>query len=142
MSAISDAVKAIDDRAEKEFVVPEWNDVKLLLISPTSIERSKMISAYTKSTADEATGEIVSVIDQGAMMPAVVVACAHDPETRERAFAETDVEWLSLKNGAVVERIGLACMPLVGFAQPGDDGPTDTGKDDSSTTLDGDTPSS
>lgn len=132
MSAISDKVKAAKDLAEVSFHVDEW-DVDLLLISPTVDERLAMIEEYS-SYNEDVDGEPVQVIDRGAMSPALVIACAHDPETRERAFVADDMGWLRAKNGAVVEAVAMKCFPLVGFGAVKGDGATDPGKDDSSTT--------
>lgn len=137
MSVISDKIRAANDLVENTVQVKEWDNVTLLLISPTVQERLNMIEAYTEWEVD-VDGNKVASLDQVKMAPALVVACAHDPETRERAFEADAMVWLMEKNGAVVDRISRLCLPLVGFA---DEGATEAGKDDSSTTPSGGTES-
>lgn len=138
MTAISDKVRDARDLTEVMYAVPEW-DVKLLLISPTVQERLDMVEQFTVWTED-VDGNRVGNVDRVAMGPSLVIACAHDPEARERAFVEADLAMLKGKNGAVVENIAKACFPLVGFST-GNETATDPGKDDSSTTPSGGTES-
>lgn len=136
MSVISEKVKSAQDLTEiPDYYVPEW-DVKLLLISPTVEQRLAMVDAYSQ-TVEDPDGD-VAVLDKTSMGPALVIACAHDPATRERAFVDDDMVWLKTKNGAVVDRIAKVCMPLVGF---GPEPAVEAGKGDSSTIPSGDTAS-
>ena len=135
MSVISEKVRDAKDLTEITMPVPEWG-VDLLLISPTVAERLAMINAYTVWT-DDPDGP-VATLDRTAMAPSLVIACAHDPATREQAFEDGDLAMLQAKNGAIVDRIAQKCYPLVGF---GEEGATEAGKDDSSTTRNADTES-
>lgn len=132
MSLISQKVKEADDKTEVMLDVPEW-DVKLLLISPTVTENAAMIEQYTRWEAD-VDGDLQANIDRAAMAPSIVAFCAHDPETRERAFTAADIPMLSSKAGPVVAKVARACWPLIGWSDTPGDTVTDPGKDDSSTT--------
>ena len=127
--SIRDRVAEAQDLTEDTITVPEWDDVKLLLISPTVKARADMVSRYTSWVEDE-DGERRANVDIARMMPELLIACVHDPDTREPAFNVDDVPMLSGKNGSVVERIGQKCLPLVGFAS---ESPVEAGKDASST---------
>lgn len=92
--------------------VPEWG-VKLELRSPTGEERSALVSAFVDMDSGVAKKRDLRV-----MYPALVVCCAYNPETGERVFGELDEATragLNGKNGAVLERVAMACMPLVGL---------------------------
>ena len=132
MSLISEKIKQADDRTEKVVDVPEW-DVKLLLISPTVTENAAMVEQYT-TWVEDVDGSMQANIDRSSMAPALVVCCAHDPETRERAFVLTDIDMLREKAGAVVARVARECWPLVGWTEIPGDTATDLGKGASSTT--------
>lgn len=129
-------IEAAEDLVEIPVHVDEW-DVDLLLLSPTVVERSDMIERYTKYETD-VDGQSVAHVDLHAMATSLLIACLHDPETRERLFHEADAAMLGAKNGAVVDKISKKCLPLVGFAA---EGATEAGKDDSSTTPSDDTES-
>lgn len=141
-STIRDKIREAEDRGETTLSIPEW-DVDLLLISPATIERTEMILRFTHVALDDEGVPIVDedgtekeTLDLVSMMPSLVAACTHDPETRERVFAtDADVAMLNTKNGAIVERIAFACMPLAGLG--GKDGPVPLASDDSSTTPNG-----
>lgn len=137
ISKISERVRDAQDLSEKLFPVPEWDGVELLLISPTVTERTAMVEQYTIWTED-VDGNLVGTLNREAMAPSLLIACAHDPEDRTRAFSEEDIAMLKGKNGAVVDRVAKACFPLVGFAE---EGATEAGKGDSSTTPSADTSS-
>lgn len=99
------------------FDVPEWH-VKLELRSPTGEERAALVSAFINVEETAATG-VAKMRDLRRMYPALLIACAYDPETGERVFAGMDdatVAAINGKNGAVLERVALACMPLVGLS--------------------------
>jgi hypothetical protein len=91
--------------------VPQWG-VKIELRSPTGQERADMVSRFI----DYETGEN-KARNMAVLYPAVVAACAYDPETGERVFDSHDAAAAVLngKNGSVVEDVAKACMPLVGL---------------------------
>ena len=117
--AIRKQILASEDQTENSIVVPEWGGVALLLLSPSAKRRAAMIATFT-TTETGIDGERTAEVNTQAMLPSLVIACAHDPATREPVFTEADLDSLAEKNGAVVERVGLACMVIAG-------------KDDSST---------
>lgn len=134
MSVISERIAKSDDLAEiLTDPIPEWDDVRLLLIAPTVQERADMMEQYT-TWVEDVDGNRVPQLDTVAMGPSLLIHCSHDPETRERAFEPSDMAMLKGKNGAVVERVAKECLPLVGFAK---EGATEAGKDDSSMTPSG-----
>ncbi len=106
--------------------VPEWG-VKLELRSPTGEERAALVSSFV----DMETGT-AKARDLRVMYPALVITCAYDPETGERVFEQLDEPTkalLNAKRGDVLERIAMACMPLVGLTPES----VDEAKDGSST---------
>lgn len=113
--SISRAIFDADDVETIMYDVPEWG-VKLELRSPTGEERSDLQSAFVDLEATQATGAVV-MRDLKQMYPALVISCAYDPETGERVFemnAQT-IAALNRKNGAVLERVAMTCMPLAGL---------------------------
>jgi hypothetical protein len=106
------------DVESKLFPVPEWGGLTLELRSPTGAERAALVSAFINVEETAATG-VAKMNDLTRMYPALIISCAYDPETGERVFSQMDdgtVAALNAKNGAVLERIAMACMPLVGLS--------------------------
>lgn len=94
--------------------VPEWG-VKIELRSPNGDERSAIVSSFV----DMETGTS-KPRDLAVLYPTLIIACTYDPETGERVFDGADPATralLNAKNGAVVERVAMRCMPLVGIDQ-------------------------
>lgn len=105
-----------DDTETVPFDVPEWN-VKLELRSPSGEERSALQRSFVDMDATMAAGA-VQLRDLKVMYPALIVACAYDPDTGERVFEGFDADTfaaLNRKNGAVLERIAQRCLDLVGL---------------------------
>lgn len=108
-----------DDITSTMLPVPEWG-VVLELRSPTGSERADLQKGFIDMDASQESGEVV-MRDLKQMWPAIVIACCYDPDTGERAFepSPATMEALNRKNGAVLERVAHACMPIVGLT-PGD----------------------
>lgn len=104
-----------DDITSYLLVVPEWG-VTLELRSPTAEERSDLQKAFIDMDASQRQGEVV-MRDMKQMWPAIVITCCYDPATGERAFEMDPATMAALnrKNGAVLERVASACMPIVGL---------------------------
>lgn len=112
---LAQRVFGASDITTKLLPVPEWG-VTFELRSPTGEERSKLQQAFIDMDASQSTGEVV-MRDLSQMWPAVIITCCYDPETGERVFEmnPATVAELNRKNGAVVERVAQACMPIVGL---------------------------
>ncbi len=108
-----------DDVTSTLLEVPEWG-VTIELRSPTGEERSDLQKAFIDLDASQRHGEVI-MRDMKSMWPAIVITCAYDPDTGERAFEMNPATMAALnrKNGAVLERVATACMPIVGLT-PGD----------------------
>lgn len=136
--SIADRIWAADDIDSSLLEVPEWG-VTLELRSPTGAERSELQKMFVDMERSQAAGEVV-MRDLKTMWPALVITCCYDPATGERAFEMTPATMAALnrKNGAVLERVAQACMPLVGLT-PAD---VDEKKAPSSTTPSSESPTS
>lgn len=113
MSAIRDLVLSSDDMDRQTLVVPEWGDASLELRSPNGDERAALALLF--SSNDDETDEDAAE-RTARMYPALIAICAHDAETGERVFTDADVDALRKKNGAVVWRVGGACLKVAGMA--------------------------
>jgi hypothetical protein len=116
--SLAQQILAAADVESKLLPVPEWNGITLELRSPTGEERAALVSAFINVEETAATG-VAKMNDLTRMYPALIISCAYDPETGERVFPAMDdstVAALNAKNGAVLERIAMACMPLVGLS--------------------------
>ncbi len=110
MSSIRDKIAAAEDLGEGELVtIPLW-DVTILVVSPTVEERADLLQMFPQ---EEGEG-----VDFGALFTALVIACSHDPETRERVFTQDDEKMLLSKNGAVAQPLFDACQKAAGFNAP------------------------
>lgn len=127
--SLADQILEANDVETKLYNVPEWG-VKLELRSPTGEERGALVSSFLDLEQSAATGS-PQMRDLKTMYPSLVIACAYDPETGERVFEHTPgtIAALNGKNGAVLERVAMACMPLAGLSAD----EVEEGKDDSST---------
>lgn len=104
-----------DDVETKEYPVPEWG-VTLELRTPTGEERAALLESFIDMKATQETGQPqMRKLDR--MYPALVIACAYDPDTGERVFEMGDatVAALNSKRGDVLERVALDCMALAGL---------------------------
>lgn len=77
--------------------------------------------------------------DAIAAFPHVIVRTACDPDSRERAFAPADVEWLADAPGGDLQRLGTAGLRVSGM---GEEGESKAGKASSETPSDGSSSSS
>lgn len=113
--SIAQRIFEADDITSSMYDVPEWG-VTLELRSPTAEERSDLQKAFIDMEASQQTGELV-MRDMKSMWPAIVITCCYDPATGERAFEMNPATMAALnrKNGAVLERLAGACMPIVGL---------------------------
>lgn len=126
--SLADRILAANDQDRETVHVPEW-DVTLELRSPLLKERTKLqallIDQNATPTADAFEATAISL----------VAAVAYDPETGEKAFTPEQAALLATKNGRVVERLAIAALRVAGLAPDS----LESGKDDSSSTPNGDT---
>lgn len=136
--SIAQRIFDADDVTSQMLEVPEWG-VTLELRSPTGEERSDLQKAFVDMEASQRHGELI-MRDMKAMWPAIVITCCYDPDTGERAFTMDPATMAALnrKNGAVLERVATACLPIVGLT-PGD---VEEKKESSPTTPSPENPSS
>lgn len=57
--------------------------------------------------------------------PLIVMLCAYDPETGERAFGEDDLEWLQSRPADLIADLAAKCSSISAMT----DKPVDSGKD-------------
>lgn len=125
--SVRDLIQSADDLAQEEIVVPEWNNVKLLLIAPDAVRRGTLMAAIHDDRAD------LGRDDFGTFHARMICACAADPDTRELLYDlnnPEDIAAVASKNGNVVERVGRRCLIVAGM----DGEAVEAGKDDSSST--------
>ena len=88
-----------NDRREETVTVPEW-DTDLLVIGQTAAARARWIQDAV----------VDGKLDFSRVYADLVIACAHDPETRLPVFEETDREALNQKSGAALELVAQAAI--------------------------------
>lgn len=116
--SIRDQIIAADDLRSELVEIPEWG-VTILVKSMTGAERGRMIDAMTNKNGQ---------IDVGRAFTDVLIFTAHDPETGERIFAETDRDLLNEKSGSAIQRASEVGMRLSGLMPDSID---EAGKDSS-----------
>lgn len=128
--SLKERILAAEDMTSEIVEVPEWGDVRIEVRSPSAKFRSRLMRQFI----DPETGEL----NYELMYPSLLIATCHDPETGEKVFEDGDIDALNQKNGSLVERIAQAAMRVSGMGADA----VDTGKADSSSTPNSDTPTS
>jgi hypothetical protein len=124
VSNISNIIFSADDIESELVEVKAWG-VTLLVKSMTARDRAKMISG---GVTEAGTFQLEDVL------PDLVIACSHDPETGERVFEESDRDALMSKSAAPIEQIAEVAMRLSGLSNEAVD---EAGKSSSPTPTDG-----
>ncbi len=104
---LRDQILSCTDIQEETVTIPEWGGAVLLVRGLTAGERGAIYSAV-----DIASGKA----DIARMQCLMVIACACDPETKERVFVDTDLDPLKGKSGKAIERISEVAMRLSGMS--------------------------
>jgi hypothetical protein len=121
---LRDKILAARDIPSETITVSEW-DVDLLIKGMTAGERvTLMQNAYDPRTEQ---------VNMSKVYPDVVVACAHDPETGEPVFSDSDKDAILGKASAAIEKIADVGLRLSGIGKEAQDA---AGKDSSSTPSD------
>jgi hypothetical protein len=89
-----------NDRREEKIGVPEWGNAELLIIGQTAATRARWLQ----------TAVVDGKLDFSRVYADLVIACAHDPETRLPVFEETDRDALNQKSGAALELVAQAAI--------------------------------
>lgn len=113
MSDLRQKILNFPDIKKETLHVEEW-DVDVEVWGLTSAERAKCVEAAT-IVVDEEKGT-TEVSDTGILIP-LVIAGAHDPETKALIFGEADRDALGGKNAKAVQRIAQAVLRLSGMSQ-------------------------
>ena len=111
-------ILSADDLESRLVDVPEW-DVTVEMRTPSVRRRGELMAEYMRD------GEL----DYVRMYPALVIACAHDPEDHTTLFSTADIEPLTEKSAAAMERLGKVATELSGMGDV--QGQVDEGKDGS-----------
>lgn len=127
--SLRDQIRAAKDIEHQLVEVPEW-DVVVEMRTPTVRARGEMISEFMKDNG---------TIDYVRMYPSLVIACAYDPETGDKAFTLEDLDWLAEKSAKALERLGEVAVELSGMEKAAER--LDAGKDASTPTPNSRTPS-
>lgn len=112
--SLAEQILAIDDIERRAVPVPEWG-VTIEMRSPDGEERAALLDSLL-TIKDIATGT-VEMKDLRMAAPAVIAACAYDPETGERLFEfePGTLAALAHKNGAVLDRLATIGLELCGL---------------------------
>ena len=114
----SDDVANADDLNFEDVMVPEWakgKRAKLRVKSLTGTERDRFESSIL--TADGKGNRVVTTEQMRAKL--VVMAVVHPPGTPkagERLWGDLDVNWISEKNAAALDRVFTAAQKLAGLS--------------------------
>lgn len=97
------------DLKEELLHIPEWDDeegkCELLILSLTGRQRAHWLQQATNKDG----------IDLTKVYPDLLIACCHDPETRQPVFEAPDRDALNEKCGAALERIAQVAIRLSGL---------------------------
>lgn len=116
---LRDKILAAEDIPSETVEIPEWG-VELLVKGMTAGDRLLLMQ--------NAYDQVTQQVNMAIVYPDVVVACAHDPETGESIFSESDKPELMKKASAAIERLAGVGLRLSGIGQAEQDA---AGKDSS-----------
>ena len=94
-----DTILDADDLGEELYPVPEWN-IDILFYGMDGLQRDKV--------------QKVATSDDPKKNAAILLMLARDPDTREPMFDKADLDALTKKNGAVVERAAIFAIQMGG----------------------------
>ena len=99
------------DVPEELVVVPEWADSKFLFRGLTAGEA---VDFYDRAVVkDPRTGDMR--VNRKSWGPELIIACAYDPETKQRVFEPADRDVLGRKSSAVITRLAGIAARLSGL---------------------------
>lgn len=105
MSKLADKVAKAQDVEVEDVPVKEWG-VTIQVRGLTGRARAHMLKTHYNSEG---------VANYETFYPAIIVATCYDPENGEQAFSDEDVDMLSGKSGAVLERLASVGLRLSGL---------------------------
>ncbi len=100
-------VKA-DDIDSEIIEVPEWGNVKLKVISLSTIARTKLAQRFTKEDG---------TVDMERLYPQLLIATVVNPENDEPIFTDEDIDLINSKSARAVERVADLSRRLSGFGE-------------------------
>ena len=126
MSRLADKIRNAEDLHSDLYEGPEW-DVTIMVKSMSARQRANYASIISEDgvDADSITATALSRVES--LWGNMIVACCYDPETDQRIFTETDLDWLmDEKSGEVVGDLATKCLEVSGLSG---DSADDSGKD-------------
>lgn len=84
--------------------IPEW-DVKILMRGLT-LERKRDLLRSVNEEDSKSTDRF---------LPAFIIACAYDSETKELIFGEEDIDALGSLSAQILEKLGQRALALSGL---------------------------
>lgn len=99
-----------NDIQEEIVKVPEWG-VEILVRGMTGEDRNRILEDCVK--VNPKTKETKT--DLTKMYPEVIIACAYDPETKEKIFKPEDRDALGKKNGKALDTVFKVAAKLSGL---------------------------
>ena len=107
MPSIRDRIKNADDGSSTTITVPEWDDVKLTIVSMSAGQRAQIFDAMQANDGNMPLELFWRV---------ALISCVVDPSTGERVFTSDDADWLlGEKSAAVIQRISEVCLQVSGM---------------------------
>ena len=103
--ALKDKIRDADDVVKKRIEVPGWN-VTLEGRAISGMDRAKLFA-----TGTDKDGEII----WEKFILLLIVMSYYDPETDERVFNESDIDWLKEKSADSIELLAETTMRLNGL---------------------------
>ena len=120
--SLRDKIASLKDIESRIIHVPQW-DVKIEVRSMSARDRAAMV----QQAADGG-----GTLNFERLYPDLVIKCAFDPDTGEKAFEEADRDMLLDRHAGAIELIASTAMDVSGMAPKAID---EAGKDSSSTIL-------
>ena len=105
MTTLREQILGAQDIARETVPCPEWG-TDIVLHGLTARARFQIVARFSDDSGK------VSYED---LYPALVVACAHAPDSDELLFTDEDLDAIAGKSATPVERLGQAAMRISGI---------------------------
>lgn len=112
MSSLRDRILAIEDIPTETITVPQWGNISLQIRGMSGKDRSGLMKSALDSNNE---------LDFSKLYPLLIIATAHDPETGERVFSDSDLNAINEKSGAALELVGKVAARLSGMDKESSD---------------------
>jgi hypothetical protein len=103
--SLRDQILEAQDISSEQIEVPEWK-VTVEVRGMTGKERAQFMQEFSTDTG---------ALDYERLYPSLLIKVLYDPESGEPIFRDSDGDFINMKSGQVLERLGRVATRLSGM---------------------------